>query len=151
MVEAPRVEDRPRRPYVAVRRTVAADGFPAAIDDAFPRLFALASAPPAGPPFVRYRGESAAGYDVDLAVPVGVAPAAALPSGFVADALPAGRYVVVIHVGPYEGLESAHAAVDAAGFEQDELSGARVEHYVTDPRSEPDPSRWRVDVEQLLR
>ena len=144
------------RPYVAVRRIVPADGFPAAVDDAFPRLFAWLAeegVDPQGPPFVRYHGESADGYEVDLGVPVtGVPPE--VPDGFVGNELPSGRYGVLTHVGPYDALVGAHAALDewaaASGQVQDEAAGARVEHYVTDPRVEPDPTRLRVDVEQLL-
>ena len=156
MIEEPRTEQRPARPYVAVRRTVSHDGFPAAIDSALPRLFGWLEASgvdPAGAPMIRYRGESADGYDVDLAVPV-ASPAAEVGSGLTTDELPAGSYAVVTHFGPYEHLAEGHGVVDAwiaeADLTQDDAAGARVEVYVTDPRNEPDPTRVRVDVEQLL-
>ena len=147
MIEGPRVEDRPARPYVALRRVVSGEDFAAAIDDAFPRL--LAAVEVVGTPFIRYRDESEAGYDIDLAVPVATLPDA-VDDGFVADELPAGRWAVLTHLGPYEELEDAHAAIDDAGYEQDDEAGARIEIYVTDPRDEPDPANWRVQVEQLL-
>jgi len=64
--------------------------------------------------------------EVELAVPVG-APAAA--SGRVRPGvLPEGRYAVLRHTGPYDGL-----------------------HYLTDPSKEPGPARWEVDVASLMR
>ena len=101
MIDTPRIEQRPPRSYVGIRRTVGPDGSP---------------------------------------VMVGV--------------LPPGEYAVVTHVGPYEGVADAHGALDewvtAQGRVQHDAAGARIEIYVTDPRAESDPTKFRVDVEQLL-
>ena len=158
MIDAPRLEQRPARPYVAIRRTVAIDGFPAAFDECFPRLVGWMhehSVTPAGPGMVRYRSDDERGYDIDMAFPIDADANAEAGSGEVfVDALPPGRYAVVTNTGPFDGVAEAHGALDewisARRLVQDVEGGARVEIYVTDPRLETDPSRLRVDVEQLL-
>ena len=76
--------------------------------------------------------------------------------------LPEGRYVVLRHAGPYDGLIGSNAALQQWAREQgvefdtwDTAEGcawrARAEHYLTDPSKEPDPAKWEVDVAYLTR
>ena len=75
--------------------------------------------------------------------------------------LPAGRYVVGSYLGPYDGLQDANEALQRWADEQalrwavrdapeGERWDARFESYVTDPSSEPDPTRLRTDIAYLL-
>jgi effector-binding domain-containing protein len=164
MSNEPQIEARAEQPYAGIPATVAMDGIAAAVDDAFPELFGwLASQgiPPAGPPFIRYLViDMAADLRIELGVPV-AAPVAA--SGRIQPGtLPAGRYAVLRHTGPYDGLIASNAALlawaDEHGIEFDvtadgEVSTwrARAEHYITDPSKEPDPAKWETDVAFLTR
>jgi hypothetical protein len=96
--------------------------------------------------------------EIELAVPVG-APVAG--SGRVRPGvLPEGRYAMIRHTGPYDGLIVSNAALQkwarehGAEFDtQDTARGSawrsRAEHYLTDPSKEPDPATWEVDVAYL--
>jgi effector-binding domain-containing protein len=98
--------------------------------------------------------------EIELAVPVG-APAAG--SGRVrAGVLPEGRYAVLRHTGPYDGLIASNAELQRWAHEHgvefdtwDTARGpawrSRAEHYLTDPSKEPDPAKWEVDVAYLTR
>ena len=73
---------------------------------------------------------------------------------------PGGRYVVLRHVGPYDGLVASNAALQRWAQQQgvgldswDTAEGTawrgRVEHYLTNPAAEPDPAKWETDVAYL--
>jgi effector-binding domain-containing protein len=73
--------------------------------------------------------------------------------------LPAGRYAVVTHTGPYDGLVSANAALLAWAEENGiawqmsddgKMWGARIEWYETDPAEEPDPQKWETELAFLV-
>jgi len=76
---------------------------------------------PAGPPLIRYLVIDMAGeLQIELGVPV-TAPVTA--SGRVQPGvLPEGRYAVLRHTGPYDGLVASNAALLGAG------EGHRVRH-----------------------
>jgi effector-binding domain-containing protein len=72
--------------------------------------------------------------------------------------LPGGRYVTLLHTGPFDGLVAANAALQDWAREQgialeSSADGARwngrVEHYLTDPAEEPDQAKWQVEVAYL--
>ena len=160
MTTEPTIVDRGYRRYVALRHTTAIAGLPALVDAGFPRLFAHLAArgvAPAGPPFIRYRTMSAEGMDVDLGLPYppDVDDDAGWSDGDVSvERLPAGRYAHVVHTGPYDGLVDTHAGLEAwaerTGQVLDSDLGARVEHYLTDPRAEADAATWITEVEEPL-
>jgi effector-binding domain-containing protein len=158
----PELEDRGEQAYVGVRRSVTSETFAAAVDSAFPELFAWLAErgePMTGPPFVRYHVVDVNGtFEIELCVPVaaGVAGDARIPAG----ALPAGRYLTLRHTGPYDGLAAVHeelqawAAAHGVALDREEANGATTwrasfEVYVTNPVEEPDPARWIVDLGYL--
>jgi len=159
MITEPKIVERGYRRYVARRDTTDAAGIPALVDAGFPRLFAhLAGrgAEPAGPPFIRYRAMSDGTMDLDLGVPCAsdVDDDGWSDGEVSVERLPAGRYVQLVHTGPFDGLVAAHAAIDdwaeRTGHSLDADLGARVEHYVTDPSTEPDSAKWVTEVEEPL-
>lgn len=161
MADEPRVIDRPYRTYAALHRTVAPDGFPEAVDAGFPAIqtwLAANGLEASGPALIRYRGEEDGAYIVDLGFPFEGQPPpvceGATSDEVTIERLPAGRYVHLRHLGPYDELTGAHAAIDewasAAGVALDEDLGLRIEHYVTDPSQAPDPSTWATELEQLV-
>jgi effector-binding domain-containing protein len=158
-MQQPQVTQRPAQSYAAIPVTVRMANFAAAIDSGFPELFAwLAqhSLVPTGPPFIRYlRVDMDGELEVELAAPLdGAAPVDERVRGGV---LPAGRYVTLLHVGPYDGLLQANATVQQWASERGlawAMDGStwrgRVEHYLTDPAQEPDASRLQTEVAYLL-
>jgi effector-binding domain-containing protein len=163
MSHEPQIQERAAQHYAAIPMTVPMDGLSSAVDSAFPELFGwLASQgiPPAGPPLIRYLVIDMAGeLRIELAVPV-AAPVTA--SGRIQPGtLPEGRYAVLRHTGPYDGLIASNAALQrwaqAHGIEFDTWDTAqgsawrsRAEHYLTDPSQEPDPGKWETDVAFLI-
>jgi effector-binding domain-containing protein len=163
MSQETRIEERAAGPYAAIKTTVTMDGISAAVDDAFPELFGWLGAngiAPAGPPFIRYLViDMAAELEIELGVPVGtpVAGSGRVQPGV----LPEGRYAVLRHIGHYDGLIDANAALQdwareqGITFDTEETAKGqawrgRFEHYLTDPSSEPDPGKWVTEVAYLL-
>lgn len=161
MPEQPQIEHRDQQPFIAVAVTVSMQGLPEAVDRHFPELFGWLQAhgvEPSGAPFIRYlRIDMDRELEIELAVPTGSLVRVTEPMR--ADVLPAGRYVTLRHLGPYDGLVSANAALQQWAQERgiqwqmtdDSRWGARLEQYLTDPSREPDPSRWETVLAYLAR
>jgi effector-binding domain-containing protein len=164
MNHEPRIAEHARQDYAGIRVTVPMEGISGAVDEAFPELFGWLAGQgisPGGPPFIRYLViDMLRELRLDLAVPVGgpVAGSGRIRPG----ALPGGRYAVLRHTGPYDGLIASNAALqqwaarhgvefDTRDTPEGTAWAARVEHYLTDPSAEPDPSKWEVDVAYLIR
>jgi effector-binding domain-containing protein len=157
----PQIQERAALPYMGLPLTVTMATFGAAIDAGYPELFGWLAAhdlAPAGPPLIRYHVIDMDGdMEVELGVPV-AAPAAGDDRVRSAE-LPGGRYVSLLHTGPYDQLVAANGALQAWAAEHDvalesDATGhqfqGRVEHYLTDPAAEPDPTRWQTDVAYLI-
>jgi effector-binding domain-containing protein len=162
MSHEPQIQARAAQHYAAIPMTVTMDRISAAVDQAFPELFGWLAGhgiAAGGPPFIRYLViDMAAELEIELAVPVG-APVAG-NDRVRPGVLPEGRYAVLRHTGPYDGLSASNTALDqwarGHGVKFDTWNTAsgtawrsRAEHYLTDPSKEPDPARWEVDVAYL--
>ena len=159
MTDEPQLQERAAQPYAGIRTSVTMDGLSAAVDQAFPELFgwlADRAIVVAGPPFIRYHViDMRAELEIELGVPADVT---AGDGGQIRPGiLPAGRYVVLRHVGPYDGLVAGNAALldwareHAVALDSWETSRgttwrSRVEHYLTNPATDPDPAKWEVDI-----
>jgi effector-binding domain-containing protein len=144
----PEIRDLSAQPAAVGRAVTDADRLGQAIDRTFPELFeklARTGTAPAGPPFVLYL-ETADRLEVELGVPVpqdvdeleGVERSSTLPSG---------RTAVLRYTGPYDGLRAACEQLRDWVIAQDEKpAGPFWETYVTDPRTEPDPSKRITDI-----
>ena len=157
------IQRRGAQSYAALPMQVTMDTLAGAVDQAFPELFgwlARHAIAPAGPPFIRYLViDMAAGLQIEMGVPV--ATAIGGDGRIRPGVLPAGRYAVLRHTGPYDGLVAGNAALQRWAEEHgitfdswDTPEGtawrARAEHYLTNPAAEPDPSKWEVDVAYLI-
>ena len=156
------IVERDASPFLMVQRAVTIP-FGPVIDGAMGELFGTMDAhglQPVGPVFFKYdvirMPELEMGFGV--AVPAGTVGVGRLVAG----ELPAGRYVRHLHVGPYDDLIDATGWVLGWVREQgldldktDEADGehftARFEVYLTDPREEPDPSRYQTEIWMKLR
>jgi effector-binding domain-containing protein len=166
----PRIEDRAEQPYLGIAARVASEAeFRSAVDGGFPELFGSlddSDVRPSGPPFIRYLelDSDSQPVEFEVAVPV-VSPA---PGGgrVRAGTLPAGRYVTLLHVGPYNSADApdlGDARAALLGWAEDrgvQLASARgdtgttyeacVEHYLTDASREPDWSKWETELAYLV-
>ncbi|MEU0371330.1 GyrI-like domain-containing protein [Streptomyces sp. NPDC006283] len=154
----PAIVEREEQLYAYIRGSVRMDAF-ALIADRLPELvnwLAGKGAEFAGAPFFRFNtldmdGESV----VEAGVPVASTPE---PEGDIGMAvLPAGRYATVTHVGHPDQLFGVVTAMREwaarEGMEWDmtmvdgvEHWGCRTESYLTDPRVEPDMSKWEIQL-----
>jgi effector-binding domain-containing protein len=154
----PTVVERQPQPYVGVRErvTMASIG---AVADRMPDVVTWVldqGLEIAGPPFLRYLViDMERELEIEAGVPL-TRPAE--PAGDIRPGvLPGGRYVVMAHRGHPDGLVRvtgdllAWAAArglrwDVEPSPEGERWGCRVESYPTDPRVEPDPSRWTTEL-----
>ena len=154
MSDTPEIVTRAEQPYVALRGRVSMAEI-GAFAVRTPEVFAWLGAqglPPAGPPFLRYNViDMTRDLEIDNGVPV-AAPVEG-DAEVIADVLPAGRYATLTHVGhPSELMAATKALLDwaaAQGLTWDmsasadgERWGSRLEIYLSDPREEPDMSKW---------
>jgi AraC family transcriptional regulator len=136
------------QPVLVVRRRVQHSQIAAALGEILGRVFLHAQrsgAALAGQPFTRYIewGPGVLTIEAGLPVAAGVAGEADVR----ADTLPGGPAARTTHIGPYDGLSAAHAAVQVWIEEHGmRVAGAPWEVYVTDPAEHPDPRNWRTDL-----
>lgn len=166
MTQEPELQERAARPYAGIRTSVTMDGLSAAVDGAFGELFgwlASRAIEMTGPPFIRYHVIDMQGeLEIEFGVPADVAGDVAGDDGgrIRPGILPAGRYAVLRHVGPYDGLIAGNAALldwarehavalDSWDTSRGTAWRSRVEHYLTNPATEPDPAKWQVDIAYL--
>ena len=146
MTPDPEIRELSPQPSVVEVAVTDDAGLPGVVDSGFPRLFgrlAELGVEPAGPPYIRYlrTGEE---LELELGIPVG--PDAEQSSG-----LPGGRAAVLRHVGPFSGLRAACAALEAwVAGQGEEPAGPFWEAYVTNPREEPDSSKWITEIVQPI-
>jgi effector-binding domain-containing protein len=154
MSAAPEIVTRAEQPYVAIRGHVSMAEI-GAFAVRTPEVFAWLGAhglPPAGAPFLKYNViDMMRQLEIDNGVPV-AAPVDG-DGHVVAGVLPGGRYATVTHVGhPSELADATKALLDWAAAQNltwdmspsadGDRWGSRLEIYLTDPREEPDMSKW---------
>ncbi|MBZ5633531.1 MAG: helix-turn-helix domain-containing protein [Acidobacteriia bacterium] len=132
-----------------VRRRVRRSDIAATIAEALPHIFLHAQQNGialAGLPFTRYV-EIGPGM---VTMEPGMRVSSANPSGqgeIVADTLPGGPVATTTHMGPYDTLTEAYAAIEQwIAAEGLVAAGAPWEAYVTDPGDYPDPKDWKTEV-----
>ena len=115
--------------------------------DAFPRVLALITKKGLSPttmPFARYNGF---GDTIKLEMGMAVGEKTEGEGDIEAGELPGGDAAVTMHVGPYDELPQAHAALMSWAFaNKRQPNGGPYEIYETDPGEEPDASKWMTRV-----
>ena len=164
-LSTPEVVTRAERPYVAIGATVTMESIGVVVPALLGEVMAWAEdhAAPAGPPFVRYLViDMAHALVVEVGVPVQEPVREPVPPGQVEPGLlPAGRYLLATHTGPFDLLAEATGEFlgwaaehglefDAWDTDEGQAWAARLEHYPTDPVAEPDPARWETVLEFRL-
>jgi effector-binding domain-containing protein len=163
----PKIELLPAQPYLGISGEIT-DGVPAFVDRVFPELFVWLRehrVEPAGAPFIRYRQLDADGEPLALEVGAPVNGNVAGDDRVRADALPAGRYLTMLHVGPYrsETAPDLAAARDRlmSWAEQQGIVYSRetdrgvalpccLERYLVGPPEEADFSKWETEFAYLV-
>ncbi len=142
------VVDRDVQPVASIRTKIAPDQITATLSVAFPEVLAHLNAlgvRTTGAPFTRYHAFGADTVDLEIGIPV-AAPFEA-KGRVVNSELPAGKTIVVWHLGPYDKLGPAHEALVAhATKEKWKPRGGAWEVYWTDPGMVTDPARWRTQL-----
>ncbi|MBS1902788.1 MAG: GyrI-like domain-containing protein [Bacteroidetes bacterium] len=119
----------------------------------FPKLWQAlteAGGQPLGGPFARYHKWTDEEVVIELAAPV--AAAIAESADFKMGSTPGGKTIVFQHIGHYSGLMQTWADmmewVAKNGYE---LASGGWETYVTDPRTEPDSTKWVTEIYQPIK
>ncbi len=104
-----------------------------------------------GPAIAVYHGDPQGVFDLEVGFPAMGAPTNDIPTGagtIHASALPAGRVAIVSHVGSYDGLGQAWAAL--ASQADGTPTGTWIEVYVSDPVTTP-ADHLRTDLVMPVR
>jgi AraC family transcriptional regulator len=65
----------------------------------------------------------------------------------VEEVLPGGPVMTTIHIGPYDTLPDAYAALESwMDSHEIQRAGAPWEYYITDPTDVPDPKDWKTEI-----
>jgi len=143
------------QPVLVVRRRVKRSEIAATIGAVLPQVFAYAAQHGialSGLPFTRYTEISPGMVTMEpgmrIAALGGALPEPAADAGEVAlDTLPGGPAVTTLHIGAYDSLTDAYAAIEqwieSQGLER---AGAPWESYVNDPSEHPDTKDWKTEV-----
>ena len=138
----------PPQPVLVARRRVRRTEIARALGELLGSVFVhaqRAGGAIAGQPFTRYLEWGPALVSIESGLPV--ATPVKGEGEVLAETLPGGRAAFTTHMGPYEQLFDAHAAVQLWIEENAHRSaGAPWEVYVTDPADHPDPKDWRTDI-----
>ena len=134
---------------VSIRDRRKQQELPRFLQAAYPELFGrlrLLGVSPTGPPFVTYHDFGSDGIDAEVSVPIGEPVAAA--GRIESRVLPAMTVARTVHVGPYEKLAEAYAAVSDwvrnNGFE---AAGPMRERYLNGPGDAVAPSEYRTEID----
>lgn len=108
---------------------------------------------PQGPPFVIYHDTPSADEPFDIEICAPVVRSVDPPVGWSIQELPAGSFVSLIHVGPYDTLGRGYDALRQWIGDHDlAFAGPPREVYLSEPSTAPDQVRTVIEfpVEQIL-
>jgi effector-binding domain-containing protein len=142
----------PATGIISIRDQIVPDAFPAFLGGAFPELFEFVGRhgiATLGHPFVMYHAFGPDVIDAEVCVPV-VAPGPTTDR-IQARTLPATEVVRTLHIGPYEELGSAYAALTEWVSDHGFVSGAPVrERYLTGVTDDVPPSAYRTELDMPI-
>lgn len=137
------------QPVLVVRRRVRRTDIAQTLAEQLGRIFQLVQSGGgaiAGQPFTRYLEWGPGVLTLEVGLPI-TSQWQQTSGDIRADTLPGGPAATTTHMGAYETLHEAHAAVQV-WMEEKNLRGAGApwEVYVSDPADVPDPANWRTDI-----
>ena len=144
-----KLRDRDATLVVSTRRSVRVSEIGAVLGRAFGEVYGYLGATTVesnGPPFVIYHGAPVGDelFDIEICAPV-TRPVGA-PAGWQMQELPAGAFVTLLHVGPYDSIGAAYGTV-AAWIDSHELvvAGPPREVYLSEPETPPDQVKTVIE------
>ena len=164
---APEIAERDAQPYIGIRGEVS-DGVPALMDAIFPELFGWIGrngVEVTGPAIVRCWEVDGDNEPLLMEAGAPVAAAPELEGEIRADVLPAGRYLTLVHAGPYRSEELTDMADTRARLiEWAEREGhaisrpseagrklpCSVDHLLLGPAESSDFTTWRTELAYLI-
>jgi effector-binding domain-containing protein len=145
------VKELPAQPTMKVRRVASVQEIPAVVGAAYAavmRAIGAQGAEVVGPPYVIYWNDDMSALQMDLGFPV----AQPLPGdGDVEPGeIPAGRWAVTLHTGPYPDLGAAYRALEEWTAARGLQTAVSCEIYFNDPNEVP-PAKLQTQVMYLLK
>ena len=153
------IEQRAPQPYAAIRSQIKMSQIGALLPEHWPAVFgwiAQQKQEPVGSPFIRYVEIQ---MPDSIVVDVGIPTAVELEGDEVVSTgtLAGGEFASTLYTGDYAQLTSANAALLDWGRDNEvawdcyleqghEHWAVRLESYLTDPGSHPDPSTWQTQI-----
>lgn len=138
---------------VSIRGTCRPEDVAVALSRSLPATFRYVIArgvQPAGRPFTRFFERSGDAVEFEGGCPVSEPVDG--EGEIVANVLPGGEVAATVHVGPYDDLPQAAAALLSwAAANGREAAGPPWEVYLSDPGEVIDPFEWRTEVLLPLR
>lgn len=133
---------------IGIRMSVELEKIAEVMGQLFPEVYGYVLSQgqsPTGMPLTRYHCMDGDTVELECALPV--ASPIAGTDRIRCSELPSGTMATVTHVGPYQKLSVTWSAL-MEWINSEGLEGAGIpwEVYVTDPRAEPDQSKWRTDI-----
>jgi effector-binding domain-containing protein len=146
-VELHRVEPQP---ILGIEVRIAIAEIPSVLGQLFEETWQCAAArgtEPTGMPLVWYLEPPGADGSVRFFAALPVSRPVTGEGRVEARELPGGEAATTVHLGPYERLEAAYAAIAQWATDNGRQLRPDVwEVYQTDPAQEPDSAKWRTEV-----
>jgi effector-binding domain-containing protein len=141
--------------YLGIRGSMSFDKLPAFYEISYGAIFPAlekAGGKPAGMPAGLYYKWDIEKMTADLAAAVAFTGDIKAPAGMEVINLPAAKSLTIDYMGGYNGVGSAHEAMDAyiRDNKLEQLTPV-IEEYVTDPGSEPDSTKWLTKVVYFVK
>jgi effector-binding domain-containing protein len=152
MIETPRIFEAPALLAAAIRLNVSGQDMSTHMDPAIAELLMVLATQghvPTGPLFSYHHRRPSETFDFEIAFPVAT-PIMAHGRVHLFER-PACRVVNTVYVGPYDGLREGWKALQEWVREQHLPETGRFwESYLTNPDDEPDPAKWRTELNWVL-
>jgi effector-binding domain-containing protein len=163
MMTEPKIIERPEQPYVAIATKVPMSGIDVAARRLFDDIWTWVSKKGVETGRGAILKYNVIDMERELELEFGAPTVERIPGegNVISGILPAGRYASILYRGPYggpeDGLYKANARLIGWGMENGirwdsrqtpagEQFACRMEIYLTDPQSEPDPAKWETEV-----
>lgn len=144
--------DRPAQPALVIRTRTPVEGLPQVVGRAYGAIMQYAGqlgAQPDGAPFVAYHNMDLTDLDMEIGFPF--AQRLTGQGHILAGEIPGGKAAACLHVGPYDQLGAAYAALgewmQAGGHMP---AGVAYEFYLNDPQTTP-PAELQTQLVFPLR
>ncbi|MBP6681041.1 MAG: SRPBCC family protein [Saprospiraceae bacterium] len=141
--------------YLGIHSSMGFDKIPSFYEISYGAIFPAlekAGGKPAGMPAGLYYEWDVEKMTADLAAAVAFTGDIKTPAGMEVINLPAAKSLTIDYMGGYNGIGSAHEAMDAYMKENNlEQLTPVIEEYVTDPASEPDSTKWLTKVVYFVK